>query len=518
MSESTPMTVAAPAPRGTPDEAVPDHADRTRLICFRIVVAMVLIGCLFRVAQYAARISYWHDEAALVMNIMDDTPRQLMGRLDWGQASPPLFLWAEKGLYEAFGPSEYVLRLVPLTASLIALVLFAILAWRVLPPIGAATAVALFAMADKLIWHASEVKQYSGDAFAAVLLIFLAIGARRPASLAARFFVISLVAAILAWFSHPAAIVLGAISLALLPSIVRSGPKAIAAWVIGNLLVVISFASLYQLSIRQHDPGLDFYWQDHFVDFAHPAKIPLWFARETYRIADHPYASLGAFMLILAICGAIGLSLRKQKTLLAITLIPFALTLLAAAAHKFPYTGDRITLYLMPGLILLSAAGFDWLLAISKRNWRLATALLVAPMLIMGISEGGYRLFVPRARSNIRPAVDYVRAHRAAGETLYVFAEGPDANHPDTYDGLGLELFCYWHHPDPPVYRTVSSVDALQGRRFWIVFAFLPRHRLKFMQSLLDDVSRVADEKQRFIDPYGGAAFLYERKNAPATQ
>src|SRR5581483_9607551 len=250
MSEAIPMTAPAPAPApgGTDVTAPAESADRERRICLRIVIAMVLIGCLFRVAQYAARISYWHDEAALVMNIMDDTPRQLMGRLDWGQASPPLFLWIEKGLYDALGASEYALRLVPLTASLAGLVLFALLAWRVLPPIGAA-AVALFAMADKLIWHASEVKQYSGDAFAAVLLIYLAIGARRPASIALRFLVISLVAAVLAWFSHPAAIVFGAVSLALLPGIARRGAKAMATWLIGNLLVVVSFAALYQLSI-----------------------------------------------------------------------------------------------------------------------------------------------------------------------------------------------------------------------------------------------------------------------------
>lgn len=199
---------------------------RYRIAWRNALIAVVVAGCVFRLAQYLADRSYWPDEALLTLNIMNRPARELAGLLDYKQAAPPLFLWVERGLFVAFGGSEYVMRAVPLAASIATLILFALLARRLLSPAAAGVAVALLAWSDRLIWHASEVKQYSGDVLCATLLFYLAFGMRRPISDIVRFAVISLGAAVLIWFSHPAAIIFGAVSLTMFFRVLRSDDGA----------------------------------------------------------------------------------------------------------------------------------------------------------------------------------------------------------------------------------------------------------------------------------------------------
>ena len=180
-----------------------------------LVFAAVAAGILCRTVQYLAHPSLWHDEALLVLNIMDRTYAGLARPLDYGQAAPPLFLWAERALLLHAGFSEYALRIVPLLSGIGALLLFALLACRLLPQAVAPWAVAWFALCGKLVWHSAEVKQYSGDVLAATLLTFLVVGRRRAGSDATRLLTVAFLAAVAIWFSFPAIFVFGAASLML---------------------------------------------------------------------------------------------------------------------------------------------------------------------------------------------------------------------------------------------------------------------------------------------------------------
>src|ERR1700736_2625255 len=108
----------------TPTVALTDAAADTtprdrnlRLLLWLVVLAGT--GC--RVAQFLANPSYWHDEALVVLNVMHKTAPQLLGRLDYAQAAPPLFLIAERGMLLAFGPNEYALRSISLACGVVSL-------------------------------------------------------------------------------------------------------------------------------------------------------------------------------------------------------------------------------------------------------------------------------------------------------------------------------------------------------------------------------------------------------------
>src|SRR5579872_3546984 len=75
------------------------------------ILLLVFLGVVCRVRLYAARISYWNDEAFVVLNVLDHRASELIGPLDYNQAAPPGFLWIERAAAVTLGTGEYSLRL-----------------------------------------------------------------------------------------------------------------------------------------------------------------------------------------------------------------------------------------------------------------------------------------------------------------------------------------------------------------------------------------------------------------------
>ena len=480
----------------------------SRMLCGRLVLVLVGLGIICRLAQYLAGISYWHDEAALVLNILDKSARELLGPLDYVQTAPPLFLLAAKSCANSMGVSEYTLRLVPQMSAILALALFALLAWRVLKPQAAVFATALFALSPQFIAHAAEVKQYSSDVLIATVLLALAAGSERPRSPTARLALLSLVSAAAMWLSEPALFVFGGISLAFLPQIVRRSITGAIKYIACNLPAVISFALLYWLSMRvQQVSGLYDFWAERgtFADFSRPYLLPIWLGKQVVNLCDYPYEPLGLLILALAVSGIRALWRTSAKLLLAICLAPIALTLLAGILHQYPFGGSRVTLFLAPGIFLLAAAGAAHLAQYANLNLRRWWWIAPAVLALSGAGQAAYHLIIPRNRSHIRPAVEYVRSHRLPGETLYVIG------------GNSLSSFlCYWRHPEPPV---IDSNDLPTGplpARFWVVFEFDPDQGLKKREPSLQRARAAANQDAPFI-ANGGAAFHFHRNDPPAT-
>src|SRR5262245_40973053 len=121
---------------------------RQHLNSSHLINAFVLSGCGLRLFHYLRNPSVWHDEAALIVNVLEKSFLDLLGPLRWNEAGPPLFLWAERAVTLMLGDTTYALRLIPMLASCAALILFAATARRMLSGGTAFWAVLLFAFSD----------------------------------------------------------------------------------------------------------------------------------------------------------------------------------------------------------------------------------------------------------------------------------------------------------------------------------------------------------------------------------
>ena len=134
-------------------------------------LGLCMAGCILRVVTFALNFPLWGDEAFVAVNLITRGYRDLLRPLDYGQICPLLFLWLELTAVKLFGFSEWSLRLIPTLCSVASVFLFAHMAGRVTRGPARLLAVAIFAVAYYPIRHGAEVKPYSTDLLAALILL-----------------------------------------------------------------------------------------------------------------------------------------------------------------------------------------------------------------------------------------------------------------------------------------------------------------------------------------------------------
>jgi len=218
---------------------------------------VVAVGILLRLARYLVDRPLWIDESMLSLNVTSKSFSALLGTLDFQQGSPPAFLIGEKLAVEVFGRSEYALRLLPLILGIASLLLFRRVAAAFLSRRPALLAIGLFAVFEPLIYYSAEVKQYSGDVLATLILLLLAHAAlvERPPSGA--YVRLAAAGAAAMWFSHASLLVLAAIGTVLAASAAqRRQRRALALLALPCSAWLASFAVLELVTLRRQVGGL----------------------------------------------------------------------------------------------------------------------------------------------------------------------------------------------------------------------------------------------------------------------
>jgi 4-amino-4-deoxy-L-arabinose transferase-like glycosyltransferase len=489
--------------------AAPQSLSRPLLIAVAIVITF---GTIVRVRQYAARPSFWRDEAFVVLNVRQLTATELTGKLRWDQAAPPLFLWTLRTMRAIAGESELALRFPALVCAILSLIVFALLARHTLPPPAAFLAVGLLTFDHRLVEYSTQVKQYSGDVLVAALILLTAFG--RPESPPLRrLAATATVAAAAVWFSHTAAIVFGGVTLILTLQCLRTTPRHATRALLWNGLFALSFVAMYFVSIRrQHTDFLYQYWQNAFPDWRRPRGVLPWLGRQLFDLFQAPYRWAAPVLIPLAILAIPWATRRGRWELCTACFAILTLVILAALARQYPLDGSgRLSLFLMPEIYLLCGAGAAFVWELLSPRWLLAWWAVALAVLGTGLATSTRRLFQPTFQSHIRPAVQYVRDHRREGEALVLAGVPTTAGWQTGVNGRQLEALCYWPDPPAPIYLLLRSPREVLQNRFWVLAAFPPRD-LKRLDPVLNQFRAIADEKERFTDDKGGVAILFERK------
>ena len=91
-------------------------ADRSRALGIA-VVALIVLGCALRTAQYLGQVSLWHDELAIALNVEQRDLRGLLTEpLAHRQVAPIGFLAGVGISARLFGVNELSLRLTGLSS------------------------------------------------------------------------------------------------------------------------------------------------------------------------------------------------------------------------------------------------------------------------------------------------------------------------------------------------------------------------------------------------------------------
>jgi hypothetical protein len=427
------------------------------------VLAVLLLGCGLRIGHYLQNRSLWMDEAMLARNVVERDFFEILKPLSYHQGAPPLFLLLVKSLTWLWGPSELVLRLLPLAASLGSLILFWLLARQIVHPALMLAALFIFSCSRSLVYYSQEFKQYSVDVATALCLFWLLAKAlRRPVlnrKMVAGFAAVGILAQFL---SHPALFVLAGIWAALGIGFWHRGQR-MALMSLG-LAWGIAFALNYLIFLRPlaEDRELSAYWSHSYI--ALPLTISglkSWYhTGKDFLFYFCGISGWEIFFLSLAAVAA-AMALERKMSLWIGIMVTFACAWGAALLHVYPFA-ERLALYLVPMFILLICRGLQELTQGRSRG-------VCAPLILLAVLPFCLSLMEfftkPISTVELRPLLAFLEAHIQSGDRVLI-RQG---------DEHVVKYYLETHFPDHgDQYCFADSTDgncgkmqANQGGRLW---------------------------------------------------
>jgi len=396
----------------------------------RLLTALVLLGVALRAVAYFGNSSLWLDEILLSRNIIELPMRELLlAPLALDQVAPRGFLFVERLAVTAFGPHELALRLFPFLCGLASVVLFRRLAERTLTGAAVPVAVALFAIGVPFLKYGAEVKQYQIDATAAILLTLLALPLidPDPARASTRHRVlVGLAGFVVVCFSQASVLMMAGIGAAMAGEwlFTRSRPigqtliTTMPLWAIASIAGIVMGLASMSPSTKEF---MDDFWAVGFAPLSRVSGLPGWYWDRLASLFTEPVLlryGWPAWFLAIAAAGFVWLWRQRRSTVLIVA-APIVMTMIAATAHQYPFR-QRLVFFLLPSVLLLIAAGAEWLRMLFARLHPVAglvpLALCVGPAVVAIASTPP-----PYEIEQSRALLGHLQQHRQAGDAIFVF-------------------------------------------------------------------------------------------------
>ncbi len=551
MSDSPAATSPATAER----RAVRGPLARELISAYRAswtVWGIVALGCVLRLLQLAANRSLSGDESFLALNVADNPWHHLLHRLDFNQVAPTLFLLAQKTSVTILGRSEVALRLIPAVAGIAAMVLFPLLARRLLDRDAVPLAVLLFALCDPLVaWGATD-KQYAVDVFATVAVLLLAARARAewtPRSVTA----LALGGSVAVLLSFPVSVVLAGAgsTLAVLMALRRAWSRVAVVGGVSALWLAV-FAIEYRLAATGihalqtslggtaggGSSGGGSFATDAQSAFRYVTGIPIFLRfgeRDAGRVAE-------VFVAVLWLVGVAHLA-RRRPVSASLLVLPLAFALGAVLVDAYPLL-PRAMLYTTVLLWLPAAQGGVLLVRRARTpELQVAAATAVGAVALLLLVPAAGHAVRPRATQEMRPALERLAGEVRPGDTVYVLysaqyglrwylecgctdaavaratadgliplvraAEGPDQWAPALASSPPRFLVAAFRGHDPSPY--VADLRALRGRRrVWVLLANVPTDFRHVVLDALGGMGSAISSYRANGDESAAALYLYD--------
>jgi hypothetical protein len=406
-----------------------------------MVMVLLVLGIALRLRAYLANRSLWHDECFLALNLVSRSFAELLQPLDYEQAAPFGFLFAERLMVNLFGTSEYALRLFPLLCGIGSVFIFWRIARQLLPPVGVVLGLAIFSVSSQLIYYSTEVKQYSTDLAVALFLWWslqrletqLDQGGWRTLALT------TLLGAVAVCLSYPAVFVLGGVGMHWIWQAIRNQSRTA---LVARGLVAVGWAGSFlvaYLSVHVvNESAMRDAWRLAAAPLVPRSSVDLaWLKAGVSTLSGTPLGGPAAGLVTLTIVvGSLALWSRHHKWFwwFAGTLL---LTWLASSLGKYPLA-VRLWIFLSPSIILLLAAGLEEMGRRTRHALPILAPLLTVLLLAYPMLSAGHQVLRPLEKEEVRPLLEHIHQRQRQGDLLYLYYAADVAAR--YYAGRGLDF------------------------------------------------------------------------------
>jgi dolichyl-phosphate-mannose-protein mannosyltransferase len=432
----------------------------------RFATGVLLLGVFLRLRQYIEARPLWLDEAMLSLNVLTRSFRGLLQPLDQDQTAPAPFLWGEKALTLILGPSELVLRVIPLMAGIAFLLVLRRLTARLLSPSASLLALLLGVLSPLLIQYSTEAKPYSLDALLAAVVLLLALEVLEAPQSVRNWRRLAIAGTVTALSSVPAVFTWSGVVPALASKEeIRTDRAAWRRLALTAALWLVLFGLSYELIYRPaaQSPYMQRYWTPYFLTLASGGKqagFLIGTAITEFLLALGGLWRVSAALLFLVpLALGLGRLWKDQgpsKTLLIG--LPLVAVIGASALRLYPFA-SRLLLFGAASTLIVIAAGLDDL---ADRVGR----LVKGPWLVLGgaailsfaVLDATRSLLDPPRRDDLGPLIVELEENHQPGAAVYVFARSVPAWLYYTTDWKEL--------PDTARVRHLGGLVSSGGRAF----------------------------------------------------
>lgn len=356
------------------------------------------LGTIVLLCLYATDRSVFLDEANLIRNIVERDFSALVGPLGYEQSAPFLHTWLVK-ISAYMGYSSLIFRSVPLILVVSSIWLMRSLLLRLQLRYGGIVLLAYMCSHELVLQYGTECKQYGGDLFATVLLLYMALRIE-PEPRQKNILVWAIAGVVLQLLSMPAILVLAAIGCYWVAKYGQSRAHWLPVISIGGSWL-LAFAINYLLILG---PGMDSehmqaFHQPYFFDPTSSAAVDQ--ALAVVRLLAKK-TSVGIASAIFLLALGIAQVYRLRRPLLIVLLLPFALTYGLSALGMYSLI-ERLMLFLLPIVLLLAAYGLDYVMYSTHRYIaRVLTPVLVVGLLVAISHRQGLKWFATHPYEDLR--------------------------------------------------------------------------------------------------------------------
>ncbi len=482
------------------------------------IIILFLLGIFFRLYQFFLNRSLWLDEAMLTLNIINRNYLELLKPLKYNQGAPLLFLFIQKSLVYILGDSEYVLRLFPLIASILVLILTYYVARKYFGNQIALICLLLCVFSEKLIYYSSEVKQYSSDVSSVLIVLFFAYDCLVDKPDKRSFQLLGLFGTIAIWLSHPSIFFICSISLSLIIYFLFVNKQInyrkytafiIFTWGISYLLIYfISAKSLLSNNI------LLSYWKNEFVPIP-PWENLGWFKTNFLSNLRDPFGIYTNLVFLIPILFLGAYHIYKTRHLyIFLFILPIVIVYIGSGMHIYPI-GGRLILFLNPILYIYIANGIIYFyrqIKSLKYNFVFKIMIFFALIyiLFLPIKNSINMIIKPDFKENMRPIMSelfnssdksYIYVYYSAAPSFLYYTRN-----------LGLDESMYLvgsrNRNNPEEY--LKEIRKLSdNKKVWLVFS----HNCSWCKVneetyILTFMNTIGIQEKQVIDQ-GASAYLY---------
>lgn len=390
--------------------------------------AFVMLGVGIRLIEFGHRRSLWNDEAMFALNIATRSFTELLRPLDLLQVAPAGFLWLEKLVTVWGGVGEWQLRVIPLIAGIVVVIVIVPVARVLAGQRTAFLSVGLVAASSFLIYFSNEAKPYEIDAAATLLILGAALWWRRQHSRRA-IFTLATVGLLSPWVALASVFSLAGVGLWLCWEAVISRQRVLMI-VIMLWTLSIAAAQWWIRSITSATNLEDIFWSgSQGLSLVRPPFSVMrgiinngvfgWMGRPTS-------ALLTTAIVAVMIAGCFAIARHNDKRVAMAVSAPILLALAAGVFGPYPVS-QRLWTFAAPLMTVLFAAGViavvDHLRLPRGRDVSILVGLLI---LAPGFRRSFYNP-APILREEARPVFAEYARRRSLGEPTYVFARSVPA-------------------------------------------------------------------------------------------